>query len=179
MEIFAGRINILLVFARWKRILLALCTECLSHVFEYTFSLLLEDVCLQFVWLLLHFWEIWSQWHSSKLSFQSRCCCPLQERHRVCLFVCMFHCSNVFTAFWRKLRAKVGHAWDKCCYICQRNQTTKTCRDNCPSRPLLTVSVWPHNCLPATDFVNNAEASVRDLVLNLFCSRSRLAWREK
>lgn len=33
--------------------------------------------------------------------------------------------ASVFTSAWRKLRAKVGHAWDKCWYICQRNQTTK------------------------------------------------------
>lgn len=72
----------------------------------------------------------------------------------------------------------MGHAWDKCCYICQRNQT---CRDNsCPSCPE-SFSVRPDNYLQATVYVNNApvHSGGARLIHNLFCSHSRVEWTKK
>lgn len=61
-----------------------------------------------------------------------------------------FILASVFTSAWRKLRAKVGHAWDKCCYICQRNQTTKLAGTiHAHHVQSWEFSVRPDNCLPA------------------------------
>lgn len=90
-----------------------------------------------------------------------------------------FILPGMFTSAWRKLRAKVGHAWDKCCYICQKNQTTW------PAGTIHAhhvrgweVSVWPDNCLQATVFGKNTPvyASAAHSIHNLFCSHSRLEW---
>lgn len=115
------------------------------------------------------------QWHSSKLSFQSHSCL-LQARR--CLFSVW---QSVFTSVWRKLRAKVGHAWDKCCYICQRNQTTKLAGTMAHHVRSWEFSVWPDNCLPATVFLwtMSIYSGGAHLIHSLSFSHSRLEWKKK
>lgn len=96
-------------------------------------------------------------------------------------FFFFFILASMFTSAWRKLRAKVGHAWDKCCYICKKNQTTQLAGTiHAHHVQSWEVSVQPDNCLQATVFVNNTApvyTGAAHSIHNLFCSHSRLEWK--
>lgn len=117
---------------------------------------------------------------------------PAREMlHLIFFFFSLFFIlASMFTSDWRKLRAKVGHAWDKCCYICQRNQTTQlTGTIHAHHVRGWEVSVQPDNCLQAMLFffvclfflVNNTPVYTDGAhsVHNLFCSHSRFQQKKK
>lgn len=79
---------------------------------------------------------------------------PAREMLHLIFFPLFFILASMFTSAWRKLRAKVGHAWDKCCYICQRNQTTQLAGTiHAHHVRGWEVFLQPDNCLQATFFL--------------------------
>lgn len=95
---------------------------------------------------------------ASGLAFHSHCCSPLE---RDVAFTPPPPPSKLYQGWlplpvWRKLRAKVGQAQDKCFCIWQRNHTTQLAGTIHVHHVQRWVAVQPDYCLPATVFVNNA-----------------------